>query len=49
MIAVELKISSGNLNYHFKNREDVLEALYFEMVSEFDSRVNQLGETEISF
>ncbi len=49
MIAVELKISSGNLNYHFKKREDILEALYFEMVSEFDSRVNQLGETETSF
>jgi len=49
MIAQELKISSGNLNYHFKRREDILEALYFEMVSEFDSRVKQLNEREITF
>lgn len=49
MIAKELKMSSGNLNYHFKTREDILEALYFEMVKEFDSRINQLGVHEISF
>ncbi|WP_144605837.1 TetR/AcrR family transcriptional regulator [Algoriphagus algorifonticola] len=49
MIALELGISSGNLNYHFKTREDILEALYFEMVQEFDSRVDQLGSKEISF
>ncbi len=39
MIALKLNMSSGNLNYHFKKREDILEALYFEMVSEFDRRV----------
>lgn len=49
MIALELQISSGNLNYHFKTREDILEALYFEMVKEFDNRVDQLGVQEISF
>ncbi|WP_297337876.1 TetR/AcrR family transcriptional regulator [Algoriphagus sp.] len=49
MIALELQMSSGNLNYHFKTREDILEALYFEMVKEFDSRVDQLGVQEISF
>lgn len=48
MIALELKISSGNLNYHFKKREDILEALYFEMVSEFDVRIENLGETKFS-
>jgi AcrR family transcriptional regulator len=49
MIALELQMSSGNLNYHFKTREDILEALYFEMVEEFDNRLKQLGEQEITF
>lgn len=48
MIALELEMSSGNLNYHFKTREDILEALYFEMVEVFDNRIGQLGEKEIT-
>ncbi|UTW64545.1 TetR/AcrR family transcriptional regulator [bacterium SCSIO 12741] len=48
MIAQKLNMSSGNLNYHFKKREDILEALYFEMVEEFDDRVKRLGESEIT-
>lgn len=48
MIALQLKMSSGNLNYHFKTREDILEALYFEMVETFDARIEQLGEHEIT-
>lgn len=48
MIAQELNMSSGNLNYHFKKREDILEALYFEMVEMFDKRVEDLGKQEIS-
>jgi len=47
MIALELHMSSGNLNYHFKKREDILEALYFEMVEVFDTRLQQLGTKEI--
>lgn len=47
MIAEELAMSSGNLNYHFKKREDILEALYFEMVSVFDKRVDNV--LEVSF
>lgn len=48
-IALKLGMSSGNLNYHFKKREDILEYLYFEMVSSFDQRIDILPETEISF
>lgn len=48
MIALELKISSGNLNYHFKKREDILEALYFEMVSNFDARIENLEDSKLS-
>lgn len=49
MIALKMGISSGNLNYHFKKREDILEALYFEMVLDFDRRIDTLSEVEISF
>lgn len=47
MIAEELAMSSGNLNYHYKKREDILEALYFEMVAVFDKRVD--GLIEVNF
>lgn len=49
MIALKLGMSSGNLNYHFKKREEILEALYFEMVSDFDQRIEALTEIKISF
>lgn len=48
MIAQQLEMSSGNLNYHFKKREDILEALYFEMVTPFDERVEALPSIDIS-
>lgn len=48
MIAHKLEMSSGNLNYHFKKREDILEALYFQMVEEFDERIDKLPDVEIS-
>jgi AcrR family transcriptional regulator len=48
MIAQELSMSSGNLNYHFRKREDILEALYAEMVAIFDARVQAVGDHPIS-
>jgi AcrR family transcriptional regulator len=48
MIAQELKMSSGNLNYHFRRREDILEALYEEMVEVFDARVQAVGDHPIT-
>lgn len=48
MIALQLDMSSGNLNYHFKKREDIFEALYFEMVAEFDQLIKDLPNIEIS-
>ncbi|MCH2044640.1 MAG: TetR/AcrR family transcriptional regulator [Saprospiraceae bacterium] len=48
MIASSLGMSSGNLNYHFKKREDILEFLYFEMVSAFDQRVKTLKTNQLS-
>ena len=48
MIAMELGMSSGNLNYHFKKKEAILETLYFNMVAVFDARVQALGDSHIS-
>ncbi|MGB0392098.1 MAG: TetR/AcrR family transcriptional regulator [Salibacteraceae bacterium] len=48
MIAKELKMSSGNLNYHYKKREDIFVDLYFEMVSEFDTRLEKQPQMEVS-
>ena len=48
MVANELNMSSGNLNYHCRKREDILEALYFEMVEVFDARVKALDDKIIS-
>ncbi|MDB0037770.1 TetR/AcrR family transcriptional regulator [bacterium] len=35
-IADEVGISVGNLQYHFKKREDVIETLYFQLVEKID-------------
>lgn len=48
-IAKELNMSSGNLNYYFKKREDILEALFEEVQSfegEFIDEVNNKGLTK---
>lgn len=36
-IASEMNISQGNLNYHFKKREDIIETLYFNLVKNLDA------------
>ncbi len=36
-IADELGISVGNLQYHFKKREDIIETLYFQLVGKMES------------
>lgn len=35
-IAYEVGISVGNLQYHFKKREDIIEALYFQLVDKIN-------------
>ncbi|WMX14391.1 MULTISPECIES: TetR/AcrR family transcriptional regulator [unclassified Aureispira] len=42
-IAKEMGISQGNLCYHFKKREDILEALYLQLVTLMDKEVHQAG------
>ena len=39
-IAKEMGISQGNLNYHFKKREDIIETLYFQLVKNIDNSIS---------
>mgnify|MGYP000882750780 CR=1 FL=1 len=48
-IAAELFISQGNLNYHFKHREDLIEALYFQLLEVFNEEKAKLDTAEINF
>lgn len=46
-IALELGISQGNLNYHFARREDILYALYLNLVEEINVVFLSSGEKEL--
>lgn len=46
-IADTIRISPGNLTYHFKKRDDIVEALYYEFVDEVESRFKQMNLSEI--
>ncbi len=47
-IAVELDMSQGNLNYHYKKREDIIEALYYQLVAKIDECMNSFNPTVIN-
>ncbi len=44
-IANTMGISQGNLNYHFKKREDIIAALYFQLVKNMDENMSTLKHT----
>ena len=44
-IAMALEMSQGNLNYHFKTKEDIVEALYFELVERVDEEMKTMTAT----
>lgn len=46
-IAAEMNISQGNLNYHFKKREDIIEALYFQLLETFNTEKARLDNEEM--
>lgn len=39
-IANTMGISQGNLNYHFKKRDEIIEDLYFKLVAKIDKTIN---------
>jgi AcrR family transcriptional regulator len=41
-ISEHIAISPGNLTYHFKKRDDILEALYFELVEVMDESFKKM-------
>ncbi len=43
-IAKKMGISQGNLNYHFKKREDIIEALYFQLVENIDKSMSDVQQ-----
>lgn len=45
-IANEMGISQGNLNYHFKKREDIIEALYFRLVENINEHMSETQSTD---
>jgi AcrR family transcriptional regulator len=48
-IANKMEISQGNLNYHFKKREDIIETLYFQLVQNIDSSMSSMQESKNPF
>ena len=48
-IAKEIGISQGNLNYHFKKREDIIETLYYKLVKNLDAIFELKKETDNIF
>jgi len=48
-IAKKMGISQGNLNYHFKKREDIIETLYFQLVQNIDNSMLGLQQSKNPF
>jgi len=48
-IAKKMGISQGNLNYHFKKREDIIEALYFQLVNNIDNSLSGFQDSKNPF
>ncbi|MCA0133899.1 TetR/AcrR family transcriptional regulator [Winogradskyella alexanderae] len=46
-IAKEMGISQGNLNYHYKKREDIIEEIYYRLVKEMDDSMDKIKGADI--
>lgn len=47
-IANEMEISQGNLTYHYKKREEIIEALYFQLVQKNNEAILTSQSDEVS-
>ncbi len=45
-IAKKMGISQGNVTYHFQKREDIIEALYFQLVASIDTSIKSIDKTD---
>ena len=45
-VAKEMGISQGNLNYHFKKRQDIIEVLYFQLVEMMDAEMKNMVNSQ---
>lgn len=45
-IAKKMGISQGNLNYHYKKRDEIIEALYYELVQEIENTIAPMTSKE---
>jgi len=44
-IAAALGMSQGNLNYHFKTKQDIIEQLYFDLVGELNKEMEAMTQS----
>jgi AcrR family transcriptional regulator len=47
-ICDHIAISPGNLTYHFKKRDDIIEALYFQLAADFEDRLDLAEKAELN-
>ncbi len=47
-IAKKMEISQGNLNYHFKKRDEIIKTLYFDLVKNIDFRLSKFQNEAVS-
>ncbi|NJB82336.1 TetR/AcrR family transcriptional regulator [Wenyingzhuangia aestuarii] len=47
-IAKEIGMSQGNLSYHYKKREDIIEALYHQLVLKIDEKIQATTPSSVT-
>ena len=45
-IALAMGISQGNLNYHFKTKQEIIETLYYDLVQKMDAEIGAIDSNQ---